>query len=476
MGKLTLDHSSDQSSEDDIDGHSIDKHPWQRSFSFLRRGSSKRKKEAQHHQQSDVSSLHSMDRQDFSSGLKPEHASGQGQRNEASSRPGNKTPSVPTTPVSQRSPIHSMMPYHSPFGSPTNSPMSQRRSPSPRRNEFGFASAVSNLVDQAHSIAEMDRRKHYGFKADESLSLPNSPQQRKSRSLRRPPLQPQSNVIGSPLPSPQPLRRRDSVIYRSTSLETRSRSPSPSTTTPSQTPQAEYYGTANLTDRSRSPSPLSTPPKKQKQGRKLPPVPLPPALKPSTLNLSTPKLKDKNLPRVMPSPTIPQPPRSPGNINFPRLNQSPSHAPRNFPSSGSSNYNLHLGKFGKPEPYSPTERNNLNKPTVSVHSRTLPNIGRTNRDQDIWMREKSNIRHDPRSSSQSPDINKNSSDRTKILAGDFNEPSSSSIRGSGSRTSKTVPNGFKPKGRKKKAEKMEMRSDSNIPLNIDSDEDESDWC
>ncbi|XP_063422202.1 voltage-dependent calcium channel type A subunit alpha-1-like isoform X3 [Mytilus trossulus] len=485
MGKLTvsgrsnqsLDHASDHSSEDDIDGHSIDKHHWQRSFSgFLRRGSSKRKKEAQHHQQSDVSSLHSMDRQDFSSGLKPEHASGQGPT--APSRPGSKSPSVPTTPVSQRSPIHPMMPYHSPFGSPTNSPMLQRRSPSPRRNEFGFASAVSNLVDQAHSIAEMDRRKHYGFKADESLSLPNSPQQRKSRSLRRPPLQPQGNVIGSPLPSPQPLRKRDSAFYRSTSLETRSRSPSPSTTTPSQTPQAEYYGTANLTDRSRSPSPVSTPPKKQKQkqkqGRKLPPVPLPPALKPSTLNLSTPKLKDKNLPRVMPSPTIPQPPRSPGNINFPRLNQSPSHAPRNFPSSGSYNYNLHLGKFGKPEPYSPTERNNLNKPTVSVHSRTLPNIGRNNRDQEIWMREKSNIRHDPRASSQSPDINKNSSDRTKILAGDFNDPSSSSNRGS--RPLKTVPNGFKPKGRKKKAEKMEMRSDSNIPLNIDSDEDESDWC
>jgi len=314
---------------------------------------------------------------------------------------------------------------------------------------------------------------------EDSLSLPNSPQQRKSRSIRRPPLQPQPNVVGSPLPSPQPLRKRDTAFYRSTSLETRSRSPSPSTTTPSQTPQAEYYGTANLTDRSRSPSPLSTPPKKQ--GRKLPPVPLPPALKPSTLNLSTPKLKDKNLPRVMPSPTIPQPPRSPGNINFPRLNQSPTHAPRgsSYPAPGTSNYNLHLGKFGKPEPYSPTERNNLNKPTVSVHSRTLPNIGRSShRDQDLWMREKSNIRHDMRSSSHSPDINKNhsSNERTKILAGEFNEPSSSSTRGGSSRNPSTVPNGFKPKGRKKKSEKMEMRSDSNIPLNPDSDEDESDWC
>jgi hypothetical protein len=49
-----------------------------------------------------------------------------------------------------------------PFGSPSASPMLGRRSPSPRRGDFGFASAVSNLVDQAHSIAEMDRRKHYG--------------------------------------------------------------------------------------------------------------------------------------------------------------------------------------------------------------------------------------------------------------------------------------------------------------------------
>ena len=36
--------------------YSIDKHPWQRSFGFLRRGSSKRKKDP--HQQSEVSSLH----------------------------------------------------------------------------------------------------------------------------------------------------------------------------------------------------------------------------------------------------------------------------------------------------------------------------------------------------------------------------------------------------------------------------------
>ena len=310
------------------------------------------------------------------------------------------------------------------------------------------------------------------------MSLPSSPQQRgRSKSSRRPPLQSQANVIGSPLPSPQPLRshNRDSTFYRSTSLETRSRSPSPNTT-PSQTPQQEYYGTANLTDRSRSPSPASTPPKKH--GRKLPSVPP----KPSTLNLAQPKLKE-NLPRVMPSPTIPQPLKSPGSINFPRLNPSPTHAPK---------LNIHPrthfvpppGKQGLPEPYSPTERNNLNKVSAPFQSRTLPQVGRTSsreRDRDPhWSRSnQEKITNRERASSHSPEVRRsaNSHDRTKFLASDFDEPSSSSINRSSRPPaySPIVPNGVKPKARKKKPEKLEMRSDSNIPLH-DSEEDESDWC
>ncbi|XP_069119459.1 voltage-dependent calcium channel type A subunit alpha-1-like isoform X4 [Argopecten irradians] len=540
----SLDQDTDHSGDDDMDGgHSIDKHPWQRSLSFLRRGS-KRKKD---HQQGDACSLRvhgyrseyggyvnssfsceeddekissvsspayvrvaiphkrvlylrqSMERQDFSRGLKPEHAghvSMSRTNSDQSIRGGSKSPSLPGTPVSPRSPL---MPHRSPFGSPVGSPYMGRRSPSPRRGDLGFASAVTNICEQAHTIAEQDRRKHYrsrdydGILLDETLSLPNSPQLR-GRSKTRPPLTMQSNVIGSPAPSPQPLRKRDTTFYRSTSLETRSRSPSP-TTTPSQTPQQEYYGTANLTDRSRSPSPAATSPPK-KPGRKLPSIPP----KPSSLNLAQPKLKLKdNMPRVMPSPTIPQPPKSPGSINFPKLNKSPTHVPKqNIPVA--SRHIPPPGRMGRPEPYSPTERNNLNK-VSSGHSRTLPSHGGRTSSHDHHMghdrsHDRSHERlhdrsydrshdHRYRTSSHSPEVNRNSSnEQTKFLASHFDEQASQNIgRGQsgrqggrgGSRNASTLPNGFKPKGHKKKPEKLEMRSDSNIPLHNDSD-DESDWC
>lgn len=311
-----------------------------------------------------------------------------------------------------------------------------------------------------------------GTRHDDSLSmsLPNSPSQRLHSLIRRPPLISQEKVVCSPSPSPQPLRHanRDSTFYRSTSLETRSRSPSPNTT-PSQTPMHEYYGTSNLTDRSRSPSPASTPPKKQ--SRKLPNVPL---VKPSTLNLAQPKLKE-NMPRVLPSPTIPKSVKSPGNINFPKLSASPTHKPtsKNIPPP-ISHYPPPPGKFGRPEPYSPTERNNLNKVSApsSSQSKTLPQVGRRSNNGDQWNRDRSNF-NKYRSSSHSPDVNKSSSERTKFLASEFEEPSSSASRGR-QRPSTSVPNGIK--ARKKKPEKLEMRSDSNIPLNNDSDESESDWC
>lgn len=73
-------------------------------------------------------------------------------------RHGAHTPSSPVSPMSPRSPL----PIHSPYGSPRASPLPSRRSPSPRRADVGFASAVSNIVDQAHHIAEQDRRKHHG--------------------------------------------------------------------------------------------------------------------------------------------------------------------------------------------------------------------------------------------------------------------------------------------------------------------------
>ena len=335
----------------------------------------------------------------------------------------------------------------------------------------------------------------FGILDEPSQSLPNSPKggRSRTRSRPRPPLTMQSNVVGSPCPSPQPLRKRDSTFYRSTSLETRSRSPSPTNTTSSQTPIQEYYGTANLTDRSRSPSPVaSSPPKKQ--ARRLPMPPKPP--KPSSLNLAQPKLKE-NMPRVLPSPTIPQPPKSPGSINFPRLNKSPSHVPKhNIPPNRPVPAPA-PGRVKRPEPYSPTERNNLNKVTNVPVNRThmshtpppphiigssqiprpriphssphmSPHLSRTNsRDRDGDPHERY------RTNSHSPDINRNDTyERTNFLG---NQPTPLNVGRFSPRNASTLPNGFKPKGRKR-TDKLEMRSDSNIPLHTNNSEDESDWC
>lgn len=112
---------------------------------------------------------------------------------------------------------------------------------------------------------------------------------------------------------------------RNTSLETRSRSPSPNPT-PVPGPVYEYYGTANLTDRSRSPSPSSMLP--LENAIRKPTARQPPAApkKPSALNLS-PFYVGGNMPHVLPSPTVPQPHKSPGSINFPQLSASPSRGP-----------------------------------------------------------------------------------------------------------------------------------------------------
>ncbi|XP_048245637.1 voltage-dependent calcium channel type A subunit alpha-1-like isoform X9 [Haliotis rufescens] len=481
----SLDSEHSDGERDSEGGHSIDKgHPWNRSFSFLRRGSSKRKKDPH----SDSSSVQSLELRDVplsaSSTNLPSRdnslialAANQitaslSKLNEAPrsaqldvQRHGAHTPSSPVSPMSPRSPL----PIHSPYGSPRASPLPSRRSPSPRRADVGFASAVSNIVDQAHHIAEQDRRKHHGHRHDDSLSVPSSPQMRgrtHSRNIR-PPLTQQYPVYGSPHPSPKPPRKnRESTFYRSTSLENRSRSPSPNPNL-SQS-QLEYYGSANLTDRSRSPSPAQSPPKRV--GRKLPPVPV---SKPSSLNLAQPKLKE-SMPRVMPSPTVPQPPKSPGSINFPKLNASPTHLPKlNIPPH-SSHHVPPPGRLGRPEPYSPTERNNLNK-LSDPKSHTLPIAQRTSGyhgDSPYHGADRGG-----RQSGRAPDTH--ASDRSRFLANQFEDtpPQETGGGGRGSRSAATLPNGFKPKvkGKGRKPEKYELRSDSNIPLHNESDE-EDDWC
>nr|BAA13136.2 voltage-dependent calcium channel [Heterololigo bleekeri] len=438
-------------------GHSIDKShdksTWQRSFSFLRRGSSRRRKDSTV-QKSETASLQPSEKQDFSWGLRPEHAAHPSapRPGSGSSRGLNFAQTVPLSPVSPRSPL----PSQSPLGSPLASPSMHRRSVSPRRGlDVGFASAVSNIVDQAHSIAEHDRhRKHRAYfhpgKPDDSLSVPTSPQMRgRSRGRHRPPLQQQGQVMGSPLPGPT-SRRKEPTFYRSTSLENRSRSPSPNLTPTSTLHQHEYYGSAGLTDRSRSPSPTMTPPRKAT--RKLPAVPS----KPSTLNLAQTRPRE-NMPRVMPSPTVPQPSKSPGSINFPRLNASPTHIPRVGPTIGQA---PPLGRLGRPEPYSPTERNCISKLSPE-RSRTLP-IGQRISNRDFSRGVDLYVSH--RSRTFDPRIN----DRGRY----FDDPSLDAHMSD--HRSETLPNGFKPK--KRKPENLDMRGDgTGGPVRHESDEDD-DWC
>lgn len=372
-----------------------------------------------------------------------------------------------------------------------------------------------------------------GVRHEDSNSIPNSPQLRSRPRVKRPPLMPQPHVMGSPLPSPQPRKR--SEMYRSTSLETRSRSPSPNPT-PSSTPMNEYYGGSNLTDRSRSPSPVdspvNTPPKRQTRKLPMPPVQV---TKPSSLNLAQPKLKE-NMPRVMPSPTVPQPSKSPGSINFPRLNASPTHKPKlniapvpqNVPPPG---------KLGRPEPYSPTERNNLNKisdprdipgqtrslpghysrrpnvlPSDSHNhpSRQSPELSRIrNHPDSIRTRanhprniDESNIRH-AQSSRSFDESNRplggapgprgrgdRSHDRSyeNLHMNPMHPETGGHNVGQGGdrhaprspRTGSGVPNGYNSNNKKgRRTERMELRSDSNAPLtrrDSDEEDDDDDWC
>jgi len=163
----------------------------------------------------------------------------------------------------------------------------------------------------------------------------------------RPPLESQATVTGvSPVPSPYRgaavvSTGRESPISRATSLDTRSRSPSPHASVPHHPGAVEYYGTAKLTDRSRSPSPTPSLPVELERR----PRPRPTPQKPTALDLPQSGRRrvggvggvEDRMPHVLPSPTVPPPPhRSPGSINFPRLSPSPSHAPWDPASPGAS--------------------------------------------------------------------------------------------------------------------------------------------
>ncbi|KAK6980046.1 voltage-dependent calcium channel type A subunit alpha-1, partial [Biomphalaria glabrata] len=511
-------------------GHSIDKGDDRspiHSFSFLRRNSSKRRKGGDPADNSGLQACvrhpssgyvnksfisddlkdptinkhsHKKPSTDFSGGLRPEHASAMiGMGNRA----GAISPSLPQTPLSPRSPLGAS----SPFGSPRTSPIPSLRSPSPRKFDVGFAAAVANLCEQAHTIADQDRQKRFGIKEDSILS--SSPTFRgRSRQRARPLLQTQSQVQSSPLPSPGVPRFKnvgDSGFYRSTSLETRSRSPSPNLTA---SPPLRS-GSTSLIQRSRSPSPsisAASPPMIQRHHRRLPNAPSPSSSsgsvtttsspsKPVTLNLSEPRYRNNiAIKDTLPVRGAISPPGR-GNINFPRLNASPTHVPKlNIPVSATSSGTAvapipphHVrhapppGRLSRPEPYSPTERNNLNKLSEPSPSRssTLPSAHRTSGyHYDEWGGQegtkdggrdsRSLPRTSVRSLSRSPDPQIGGLHEDNFISASQAEGNSPHSRG------RIVPNGFKHRGRK--TEKYEMRSDSHAALHEDSDEDDDDWC
>lgn len=113
--------------------------------------------------------------------------------------------------------------------------------------------------------------------------------------------------------------------YKTTRLDTRSRSPSPQGGSLGPAARRDrflhYYGTASLERRSRSPSPTHrqragssypTIPQRRGGGRRLPPTPN----KPSTLHLAPQRH------------TLPKSPGRGQTINFPKLSASPTHVPK----------------------------------------------------------------------------------------------------------------------------------------------------
>ncbi|XP_077504518.1 calcium voltage-gated channel subunit cacophony isoform X8 [Amblyomma americanum] len=173
----------------------------------------------------------------------------------------------------------------SPQGSRCTSPL--RRSPSPRRSAAGFSDAVSDLVDKVKYETSRRGRARARLHGDEFLR-------------------------------DSPLRgRRGSAEYRSSTwLGQRSRSPSPSRAA------ERHYGGA------RSASPAASAQSLPAQRRRLPPTPA----KPSRLRLDARSMEAGiNFPSVSQSPTLPGA-RSPAAINFPKVNASPTHCPRQLPS------------------------------------------------------------------------------------------------------------------------------------------------
>ena len=308
-----------------------------------------------------------------------------------------------------------------------------------------------------------------------STSASPKPRRGRPRVRSRPPLKSQSQVIGSPNPSPSPSRSNSrEPLYRATSLETRSRTPSPHPT-PTPGSQQEYYGSFNLTDRSRSPSPSSTSGhgpssrKKDRSGRKLP---VPPQ-KPSSLNL--PKTQpEAHMPHVLPSPTIQQPHKSPGSINFPRLNASPTHNRINIPPSSTENVRRdhHHTSAVRPRPsHSPTDKNDLNMPPSQSRERLAlsPTALRPRNSRYSGQVLNNGNPADPRYVDKSRD--------NQFGGNRFEMEEARRGQGAGRQSGVVLPNGYKPGQRSDRAAQLHA-SVPGRPASHQrtSDSDDEDWC
>ncbi|XP_076352294.1 voltage-dependent calcium channel type A subunit alpha-1-like isoform X1 [Tachypleus tridentatus] len=316
---------------------------WQRSFSFLRRGSTRRKERGGDDEQSESQGIEMLD---VNAGRPSVDGAGWKPRSQERTkethlypRDHNYYPSRSRSPSPERSRRDSPI-----LTRRRRSPTPIRRSPSPRRgvHDIGFSDTVFDIVERTKHETSRRGRAKVKLRGDEfGMYGQGSPFRGRS---------PVRSMLGKSSPwrisSPSPGRSRSvSPEYGTACLYRPSRSPSPKITST----HSEFYGRVPLEHRSRSPSPASAhslPLQRVSRGRKLPPTPN----KPSTLRLNVRSMERINFPTVSRSPTLPVPVnKSQFNINFPKVNASPTHLPksqlpfwqqRTTPGSGLHNLSL----------------------------------------------------------------------------------------------------------------------------------------
>ncbi|XP_022258630.1 serine/arginine repetitive matrix protein 1-like [Limulus polyphemus] len=279
--KISIDKTNDNSDRS-----------WQQSFSFLRRGSSRRKRHTVENEQPES--------QERETHLRPYHHARSRSPSPARSRRGS-----PASPRRRRSPT----------------PI--RRSPSPRRgdHDIGFSDAVTDLVSRVKHEGSSRGRTKAKLGGDE-FAISEEGTTYRGRS-------PVRSTFGKPSPwrvsSPSHERSQSiSPEHQTMFSYRRSHRHSPNVTPT----HSEYYSKSPLDEHTRSLSPASAhslPLQRISRGRKLPPTPI----KPSTLYFGVRSMERINFPVVSSSPTVPQPSnKSIFNINFPRVNASPTHLPK----------------------------------------------------------------------------------------------------------------------------------------------------